>query len=82
MQATVDEAKVIDLGGKLKNGQAELEGITRLRFQLWIRQRAIVEQRNFESDVHIFEGWRAEAASGFQTLLTLTPPSLTLQAPG
>ena len=27
MQATVDEAKVIDLGGKLKNGQAELEGI-------------------------------------------------------
>ena len=27
MQATVDEAKVIELGGKLKNGQAELEGI-------------------------------------------------------
>lgn len=27
MQATVDEAKVVDLGAKLKNGQAELEGI-------------------------------------------------------
>ena len=27
MQATVDEAKVLDLGGKLKNGQAELKGI-------------------------------------------------------
>ena len=27
MQATVDEAKVIDLGAKLKTGQGELEGI-------------------------------------------------------
>lgn len=27
MQATVDDAKVPDLGGKIQNGQAELEGI-------------------------------------------------------
>ncbi len=27
MQATVDEAKVLDLGTKLKNGQAEVEGV-------------------------------------------------------
>lgn len=27
MQATVDEAKVVDLGAKLKTGQGELEGI-------------------------------------------------------
>ena len=27
MQATVDEAKVSELGSKLKNGQVELEGI-------------------------------------------------------
>jgi hypothetical protein len=27
MPATIDEGKVADLGGRLKNGQAELEGV-------------------------------------------------------